>query len=317
MSVQGWISRKTRQIESALVTQPARESYIEALRLLRVASTASSRAAMALLRPLISRFDVFVDVELEPSVEEWILHKTCQLESALVNRDVRASYIKDLHLLATASTAPSLIAILRQTPSLHLLSIGPPEINGESKHFHLRCRDNTSSLLKSFIDLPPFNFLLDLSVRITEDQWSRFWHSLRRIAPNLVRLDVNLFVPIESPITPEAASTALPPSVGTLSVTATPEKFDYLVNLIHLTPTLQRVHLRGCQLDRSPLDQPAINTLHSCNVKRLELTFDTQATNSVWHNMLRQPGAFKNVEKLTVGFPDDWVNPFCSNCATC
>ena len=125
-----WISQKTRQLELALAAQSAQESYIKAVRLLRSASTASSRAAMALIQPLISRSDLFVDVELESSVEEWILHKTCQLESALGNRDVRASYIEDLHLLATASTAPSLTAILRQTPSLHLLSIGPPEIDG-------------------------------------------------------------------------------------------------------------------------------------------------------------------------------------------
>ena len=148
---------------------------------------------------------------------------------------------------------------------------------------------------------------------------------------------MDLFVPIESPIIPEAGSTALPSSVKTLSVTTTPEVFDNLVPLIHLTPSLQRVHLRGRQLGRSPLDEQAIhtlhsckvkslestfddqatNTVHSCNVKRLELTFDNQATNTVWHNMLRQPGAFETVEKLTVGFPENWMSPFCSSGATC
>ena len=53
-SVENWISWKILQLEAALANQPARESYTEALRLLVLASSASSAAACALIRPLIS-----------------------------------------------------------------------------------------------------------------------------------------------------------------------------------------------------------------------------------------------------------------------
>ena len=309
-SVGGKSSRKIQLLESALVTQPMRERYTEALRILRFASTASPIAAMALTEPLASRFDVFVDAKMESSVENWILQKTCQLQSALANRDGRASYIEQLHLLSTASTSASIIAILRQTSSLHFLSIGPSEINGESDEFHLHCRDNTSSLLKAFVDLTPFAFLLDLSVRITEDQWTRFWHSLHRVTPNLIRLDIGLFISAESATTLEFDSPALPHSLEELKVSITPETFPYVAGLIQINPNLHRLHLRGRQLDRTPLQQQAVKALSSCDVKRIELSFDHQATNTVWHDMLRHSGAFEKLEKLTVGFADDWVMPF-------
>lgn len=158
------------------------------------------------------------------------------------------------------------------------------------------------------MDLPPFEELATLSIRITEDCWSQFWRSLPRVAPNLVKLDVDLFVSMAPHTIPKTGSMVLPASVHTLCLTTTPETFDNVVALVNLEPTSKRVHLRGRQLDRCPLNQHAINTLHLCKSKQLELSFDKQASNKIWHNMLRQPGAFRHVENLIVGFPDVWVS---------
>ena len=46
-------------------------------------------------------------------------------------------------------------------------------------------------------------------------EWSGFWHALPRVAPDLARLAVDMYIPVESPIVPEASSFALPSSVGT------------------------------------------------------------------------------------------------------
>lgn len=82
-SIERWILRKMRQLELALASQPNNERYIDTLRLLRTASSASSHAMLAFVETLTDRFDLFIDAESETSVEEWILHKTCLLRSAL------------------------------------------------------------------------------------------------------------------------------------------------------------------------------------------------------------------------------------------
>ncbi len=97
------------------------------------------------------------------------------------------------------------------------------EIDGESKQFRWRCRDNFSSFrFRILRKTTAFRSPTRPQHLETEEQWSQFWHSLPRVTPNLVRLDVDLFASIESLIIPEADRTALPSSVGTLRVTITP-----------------------------------------------------------------------------------------------
>ena len=255
--------------------------------------------------PGLGYCDELLDDTMDYDLESWVLERCAQLRAAVTSQPRRISYVRELVMECTRSTANHNITLLLGTwANLRLLAISAAESLGGSLEFQAECVRNLRTIYQCLPDIQPSKNLLTLSICLTSNERQNELSSFLRLAPEIKHRNIDFHgqpepLPFETSLYPPVIALA------ELRMTVTCETFPLLSTLLRKTRCLKRLTLLGTRLDHSEVSEEDVKALALCDsLRHVRLDDeDGEDTNMFWHSVLALDSAFVAVEILESRVP--------------